>query len=631
VALVKSHLVLSLALEDPDVARFNLPKEPADLEELAADINADFSVAPDILRVTMSAKNPEKAVAVVGAITRVYLSEFVDSRNRWRGQRLALLGKLRTDTEQKLLNAEQAQEKIASRGEFKDAGVRAMVLTFLHQQLGMNERELLQTQADLRKASQDLASQNSRLPKLPELPVDGQALDELLDSDRRLEPFVAAEQNARDRLRGAQEVAHDNPEILRRQRQLEEAQRALARERDKLRPEAERKVRAQTRRASLAAVSLLEERVAGLKVNERLATSEVERLRKELQVIPANGAKLDQFRAEVGTLEELKKRIVAEEQALAVEGEAPVSAKVLEQPFIARTKVGNRRLLILAAAGAACALALFGIGWWEHRAQRVAAPEEVSLGVGLYVLGTLPPPPRGAPGAGAAGAGNIVAEPANAVRTLVLSVTRARAARVIMVSSAGPGEGKTSLVCRLATSLGRAGLRTVVVDGDVWNPRAHALFDLPNRAGLSEALRGQAPAGDLIQATSVPGLSLLPAGHFDDAAQRALAQGSARAVFAWLRDRYDIVIVDSSPLLAAAEPLLLGQNVDAVLFSILRGVSRLPSLRLARERLAVLGVPVLGAIVNGVVDEGASYGYSYGTRPKAGRSGREEAANPVPS
>jgi succinoglycan biosynthesis transport protein ExoP len=630
-ALIKSHLVLSLALDNPDVARFNMSREPADLETLAENINVDFAVAPEILRITMSGKDPEKLVAVIGAITHAYLDEIVGSRAKARQQRLEMLAELHKKNEEKLRKARQAQEQIGKRAGHGDPRVRASMLGFLEQQIGMNERELLQTQADLRKAKQELASLRARQKKLPELPPDEQAVNDLLDTDPRIEKLSAAEQEARDKLARALEVARkDVPALDNYRRELDEAQRALAAARARLRPEVSKKVLASAQHTVRVNISLLEEKVGGLKETEDLLTPEVERLRQQLRDIPSNGDKLDLFRESLDTLEDLDRRIVAEQQALTIEEEAPVTVKVLEKPFIARAKSNNRRYMAMAAAAAAAlGLTLFGFGWWEFRAQRIDDPEDVSRGVGFFVLGTLPPP-RPVRRPGPRGADDVRVESANAVRTLLLSVTRACGARVLLVTSAGAGEGKTSLVYQLAVSLSRAGLRALIVDGDLRNPCVHARFGLPNRAGLAEALCGQADPAELTLATDVPGLSLLPAGRFDDTAVQALARGGARDVFAKLRGRHDLILVDSSPVLAVADALLLGQHVDAAVFSILHGVSRTPCLRLARKRLAVLGVPVLGAIVNGVRDEGADYRYPYRAREKAKLGTRTDEAKSSP-
>ena len=171
--------------------------------------------------------------------------------------------------------------------------------------------------------------------------------------------------------------------------------------------------------------------------------------------------------------------------------------------------------------------------------------------------------------------------------------------RVIMVASPGAGEGKTTLAGQLAASLAPAWRNTLLIDGDLRHPALHTLFNLPLDPGLSEVLRGEANANDVIKPTSVGRLWLMPAGHWDAHAVQALAQDNIKTFFDTLKRQYEFIIVDSSPLLPFADALSLGQNVDGVLFAVLRDVSRLPELKDAQQRLTHLNVRTLGAVLIG--------------------------------
>ena len=93
---------------------------------------------------------------------------------------------------------------------------------------------------------------------------------------------------------------------------------------------------------------------------------------------------------------------------------------------------------------------------------------------------------------------------------------------------------------------------------------------------------------------------VITAGECDPAAIRALGQDSLRALLVELADHYDFVVIDSAPVLPVADSLLISQHVNAVLFSVYRDVSRLPAVYAGYERLAALGVRILGAVVTGV-------------------------------
>jgi capsular exopolysaccharide synthesis family protein len=210
-------------------------------------------------------------------------------------------------------------------------------------------------------------------------------------------------------------------------------------------------------------------------------------------------------------------------------------------------------------------------------------------------------------------------ESVDAARTALLHISRTESVHVVMVASALGGEGKTSLASHLATSLARAGRRTLLVDGDLRCPSAHELFDQPCSPGFCEVLRDEVELADAIQPTLVSGLWLLSAGLCDSDSIQALASRDLRVIFDQLKEHYDFLVIDSSPVLPVADALLIGQHVDAVIFSIMRDVSRIPKVHAAYERLSRLGIRMLGAIVTGEQADyyGNTYQYTARTRNSA--------------
>ncbi|MGH7221782.1 MAG: CpsD/CapB family tyrosine-protein kinase, partial [Gemmataceae bacterium] len=268
------------------------------------------------------------------------------------------------------------------------------------------------------------------------------------------------------------------------------------------------------------------------------------------------------------------------------------------------------------------ALALLAVAWWEFRRRRVDCVEDVADELGIRVVGVLPNSsprlPRRLIGGGSRDAylEVLLTESIDATRTMLLHLARGESAQVVMVTSAMAGEGKTSLACHLAASMARMGLKTLLIDADLRNPTTHRLFEVHNDAGLSELLLGEADIASVIRPTAVSGLSLLPAGIWDSQVSQVLAQSHARTLFDQLRKNYDFILVDSSPVLPVADALMIGQVVDAVIFSVLCEVSRLPSVYTATQRMAALGIRSLGAIVNGVQVEPYVSSSAYTTRAR---------------
>jgi len=320
------------------------------------------------------------------------------------------------------------------------------------------------------------------------------------------------------------------------------------------------------------------------------------------------------YAAEDGVVDVLRRR----RALLQAEAEQAASSATSKGDVVAFAEQNFKKQVIMAsgAGGGALALVLFVISYWEFRVRRINTGEDVVYGLGWRLVGQLPPLPERSRGgllrkhADPQYWQNLMTESVDATRTMILHAARAEGLRTVMVTSAVSGEGKTSLSCHLACSLARAGRKTLLLDCDMRNPAAHRLFELPSEPGLCEVLRGEAQLADVIRATPATNLWLIPAGQFDEQALQTftLSQDGFSPLLEQLKAQFDFIVIDSSPVLPVVDTLVVAQNVDVVVFSLLRDVSRIPSVYAAYQRLATLGVRILGAVVNGV-DTG-SYGYS---------------------
>lgn len=191
--------------------------------------------------------------------------------------------------------------------------------------------------------------------------------------------------------------------------------------------------------------------------------------------------------------------------------------------------------------------------------------------------------------------------------------------RLILVTSAHPGEGKSTVVANLGRSLAQTGRRTLLVDADLRRPVMHRFFGLHDGPGLSDVLREDAVsktpgASRLLQPTSVPGLTLLAAGDpVDDAPELLGRPWSSIPLFADLMRRFHYVLVDSPAVLTVPDALAICSNVDQVLLVAGSNVRR-DALRLAHQELTRAGASVLGVVVNGAGDPGMYPYLDYPTR-----------------
>jgi capsular exopolysaccharide synthesis family protein len=198
---------------------------------------------------------------------------------------------------------------------------------------------------------------------------------------------------------------------------------------------------------------------------------------------------------------------------------------------------------------------------------------------------------------------------------MLLRAARDESLQVVMITSAQAGEGKTLLSTHLAASMAQIGRKVLLIDGDMRYPIAHQVFGIEIAPGLCELLRGEASLDEVIQPTPVDQLSMIAAGQWDSWATRALAQDGTANLLQELRQRFDFILIDSSPTLPVVDPLLMGQHVDGTILAVLRDVSRMSRVYAAHQKLTAAGVRVLGAVVNGVRSEvyGGKYAYPYGS------------------
>ena len=146
--------------------------------------------------------------------------------------------------------------------------------------------------------------------------------------------------------------------------------------------------------------------------------------------------------------------------------------------------------------------------------------------------------------------------------------------RVVLITSAMAGEGKTTVATQLAMSLARSRRKTVLVDFDLRRPTLDAALGLPREPGICEALHGRCQIMDAVRPTETEHLFAVTAGSWSRHVGADLSNGGVGTLLEQLRANFDFVVVDSGPLLPIVDSRLVCQHVDAVVLSVFRDVSR---------------------------------------------------------
>lgn len=213
---------------------------------------------------------------------------------------------------------------------------------------------------------------------------------------------------------------------------------------------------------------------------------------------------------------------------------------------------------------------------------------------------------------------SLPAEAYRGLRTAVQFLGVDRRMKIVQITSPKPGDGKTTTASNLAVVCARAGQRVVLVDCDLRRPRVHEFFGLDNRTGFTSAMVG-ATLAEIAQAIEgESNLKVIPSGPVPPDPSELLSGPTARNFLAHLADECDLVVVDSPPVLAVADPLVISASSDGVIVvASATGTDRRQASRTIAQ-LTRIDAQVLGTVLNGARGDGeASYGYHYSYEAQA--------------
>jgi capsular exopolysaccharide synthesis family protein len=180
--------------------------------------------------------------------------------------------------------------------------------------------------------------------------------------------------------------------------------------------------------------------------------------------------------------------------------------------------------------------------------------------------------------------------------------------RRILVTSAGPGEGKSTTAANLAITMAQGERSVLLVEADLRRPSVHTLFRQPSSPGLSSYLVGDALLAAVVLKSTVANLSVVVSGPIPPNPAELLASRRMHEFLATVSERFDVVILDSPPALATSDACAVAPHVDGVLLVVDSGQTPVVALRRAKERIEAVRGRIVGAVLNRF-DAGA-HGYS---------------------
>lgn len=302
------------------------------------------------------------------------------------------------------------------------------------------------------------------------------------------------------------------------------------------------------------------------------------------------------------------------------------------------------KLLFMGLAGGS----LVGVGLAllaELLDQRLRSADEIKQVVGLPIVGVVPHILSGRNQSERSLIVNSepmsdVAEAYRTVRTAVYFGVRGEAIKTLLVTSPAPGDGKTTLAANLACAVAQAGNRVILLDCDFRKPSQHRVFGLDKKIGLSNVLAGEAKIEEATQKTPIANLSVVPCGPIPANPSEILNSQNFLDLLDQLSKAYDLVLIDSPPVLPVTDARVLAASVDGVILALRAEKTTRSAAMSARDQIQSVGGRILGLVVNDVsrrrgvysyyyADEGRYSYYHYGRRKPEQKNGQSNGASTV--
>lgn len=598
-AMIRSQFVLTAALRDPAVAALPMLREQADpVRFLEEELRIEYQDGSEILKISLTGDDPRGIAQIVNAVQEAYFREVVDDEITRKKARLRQLED----------SINRSQEDVKRRhGQIKQADVGPMAsdaIPGLSAHLAANQ--LIRLKESLGKIEADMASWEAEKAAIekkltnvadevsPPSPAYLEALNndpKLMSLGRKIEsyttradyliklsndPMLASVVEMRQKIADAEKEREDF-----KKERLADLQKAQI-------PIIEKKLKSDLERckSALSQTSAQKE-----KLNES-----IEEYQKNVTQNGMTAETLPDFlKVDVRERAKIITEMLDKANLLRLEINAPPRVRDFQRAAVPMKKEMKKQILGTVLAGL-MGFALVGLSvvLYESRVRRALSLADVQKAVLGPIAGVLP---------ARIGAGDdIVAEAVEKTRSHLMQQFAVPGGKVVAVTSALNEEGKAYLAAQLAESFARAGSRTLLIDFDLRTPSLHRVLKVENERGLCEMLTGQADFTD-VQQTLPDGLMFLPAGKWAANVRLALTPDQIDSLLHALRQQFDVVILNTHPMLAVAETGVLCRSADGILLSVERHSSRMPLVARAHEKLATASVEAFGVVYQGATPE----------------------------
>lgn len=638
--LFTSQVVLDGAVKrlskSPAELRVDFANTPSHLRGgvLGKNLTAKGVRDTNVIEISYRSRNPKAAEAVVDATVQSYLDFMSQNHKDVSAEILQVLDNERIRIQAELVEKEREltglRRQVGDLGAGSNTRIIHPVIQYsvdLNKQMSEVRRERVELEASLaaiQSAMQRGGDVQQHLIAIE--PVVGREIVRrtlgLNEPDRRaiqgIEQKMFEYQSNRELLLRQLDVAH--PRVL----ELDERIRSAKRHLDWLQVQLDRET-AQLEQANLgpALMSMVREKLSRTKAYEQQLAEHYQKAEAAALKVADQLSRIALVEHDMAQMKRVHDGLLDQIAGIDVrQNQADLRMAVVSEPMASNRPVTPnlfRVVFVCLAGGFLIGAALVYV--LDILDDRFRSPEDLRDQLNTQMLAVITDIP--APNAQGSNSIHVHVAPASveseAFRTMRTALTFADEERNrLVVTSAEPGDGKTTVVSNLAASFAQVGKKTLLVDADLRRPGLSKLFDMRGTPGLSDVLRSRDPielaCKSRIQQSGIPQLDILPCGPKPSDPAELLADSRFEDVIAWAERHYDQILVDAPPILAASDAALVGRRCDGVILVVQPNKNHRRLVLRARDSLTSMKVVLGGVVANrvNVEKDEAYYGYGYG-------------------
>lgn len=607
--LITSKPVLEAALAMPEVQHLEIQDSPQKLVALRRALSVENVFGTFLIEIGVTQQDPEAAELLTTAVLKSYQSHVVEAEQ--------------SDQERKKEVLREKYREETDRYEDQQQAIRALA-----EKYGTAEKEMLEilrqtvveasidSKQNLARAEFKVDNLKSEIAALDAPPTTQPAMGPgELDTAIAEDPTVSSMQQQLSATTSrivelvSAGLTEEHDEVVAARKRQEWLEKELAKEKERAKKEILERAVAERENRNRQQRTALQQQLAAAERERAVWEQRVKDAENESLALGLQSLNLEELQRQAEETKQTRDRINHRIDVLNVEGKRPGRVTIASEAEIRPEGIlDGRPKKTVAILGGALFLAVLTAVTRERFSKHVQGPEEVEMGMGLPVLGSVPCLSE-------LKAGRVTQEDFieshRVVRAALCGLgENGSAPQTILVTSAQAGEGKTSLAVSLASSLAEPGVRVLLIDGDLQAPVIGKLLKISPLDGLASALRGDRSLADAVVRSPLAGVDVLVADLNGGAARGVLDNRSAARLIEVAAGSYDHIVIDSPPLLGAADALVWAQVSDGVILSSLAGQSDRVAMRLAHQRLRTVSARVLGAVVGNVPRSDAYYSTS---------------------